>query len=134
MAKINKYWGMVALGAVTAAAAGAVAAAFAKRRALQEAADLEEDFEDCPEEEPVEKEKPSHEDFISWEAASDTEEKESEEENTPEETKEDTLEGDEAVSVNEALENAQKVAGEFEEDIEQAKKEQDEEEASIHID
>ena len=25
MAKINKYWGMVALGAVTAAAAGAVA-------------------------------------------------------------------------------------------------------------
>ena len=33
MAKINKYWGMVALGAVTAAAAGAVAAAFAKRRA-----------------------------------------------------------------------------------------------------
>lgn len=30
MAKINKYWGMVALGAVTAAAAGAVAAAFAK--------------------------------------------------------------------------------------------------------
>ena len=46
MAKINKYWGMVALGAVTAAAAGAVAAAFAKRRALQEAADLEEDFDE----------------------------------------------------------------------------------------
>ena len=30
MAKINKYWGMVALGAVTAAAAGAAAAAFCK--------------------------------------------------------------------------------------------------------
>ena len=30
MAKINKYWGMVALGAATAVA-GAVAAAFAKR-------------------------------------------------------------------------------------------------------
>lgn len=30
MAKINKYWGMVALGAATAAVAGAVAAAFAK--------------------------------------------------------------------------------------------------------
>lgn len=28
MAKINKYWGMVALGAATAAVAGAVAAAF----------------------------------------------------------------------------------------------------------
>lgn len=41
MAKINKYWGMVALGAVTAAAAGAVAAAFAKRRALEQAADAE---------------------------------------------------------------------------------------------
>lgn len=46
MAKINKYWGMVALGAVTAAAAGAVAATFAKRRALEQAADAEDDFED----------------------------------------------------------------------------------------
>ena len=46
MAKINKYWGMVALGAATAAVAGAVAAAFAKRHALEEAADLEDDFED----------------------------------------------------------------------------------------
>ena len=44
MAKINKYWGMVALGAATAAVAGAVAAAFAKRHALEEAADLEDDF------------------------------------------------------------------------------------------
>ena len=33
MAKINKYWGMVALGAVTAAAAGADAAPFHRHRA-----------------------------------------------------------------------------------------------------
>lgn len=46
MAKINKYWGMVALGAVTAAAAGAAAAAFAKRRVLEQVADAEDDFED----------------------------------------------------------------------------------------
>lgn len=31
MAKINKYWGYVAIGAVTAAAAGAVAALIAKK-------------------------------------------------------------------------------------------------------
>ena len=31
MAKINKYWGFVAIGALTAAAAGAVAAVIAKK-------------------------------------------------------------------------------------------------------
>ena len=31
MAKINKYWGFVAVGALTAAAAGAVAALVAKK-------------------------------------------------------------------------------------------------------
>ena len=46
MAKINKYWGIVALGAATAAVAGAVAAAFAKRHALEEAADLEDENEE----------------------------------------------------------------------------------------
>ena len=71
MAKINKYWGMVALGAVTAAAAGAIAATFAKRRALEEAADLEEDFEDEQETNEQPEEKEVREDFVSWEATSE---------------------------------------------------------------
>ena len=73
MAKINKYWGMVALGAVTAAAAGAVAAAFAKRRALEQAADAEDDFEDEQETSSQPEKKEVHEDFISWEATSEEE-------------------------------------------------------------
>ena len=36
MAKINKYWGYVAIGALTAAAAGAVAALIAKKGSCKE--------------------------------------------------------------------------------------------------
>ena len=71
MAKINKYWGMVALGAATAAVAGAVAAAFAKRHALEEAADLEDDFEDEQEDDEQPEAKDVHEDFVTWEATSE---------------------------------------------------------------
>lgn len=73
MAKINKYWGMVALGAVTAAAAGAAAAAFAKRRVLEQVADAEDDFEDEQETSSQPEKKEVHEDFISWEATSEEE-------------------------------------------------------------
>ncbi len=73
MAKINKYWGMVALGAATAAVAGAVAAAFAKRHALEEAADLEDDFEDEQEDDEQPEAKDVHEDFVTWEATSEDE-------------------------------------------------------------
>ena len=43
MAKLNKYWGFVAVGAVAAAAAGAVAALAFKKKPLD---DFEDDFED----------------------------------------------------------------------------------------
>ena len=43
MAKINKYWGLVALGAVTAAAAGAMAAVIMKKRSFEEDFDIEDD-------------------------------------------------------------------------------------------
>ena len=43
MAKLNKYWGFVAVGAVAAAAAGAVAALAFKKKPLE---DFEDDFED----------------------------------------------------------------------------------------
>ena len=73
MAKINKYWGMVALGAVTAAVAGAVAATFANRKALKDAADFDDDFEDEGEVTSESPQKETREDFISWEASSDEE-------------------------------------------------------------
>ena len=41
MAKINKYWGYVAIGALTAAAAGAVAALIAKKGSCKEDFDFE---------------------------------------------------------------------------------------------
>ena len=44
MAKINKYWGLVAVGALTAAAAGAIAALVSRRSVCEE--DFEDDFED----------------------------------------------------------------------------------------
>ena len=43
MAKLNKYWGFVAVGAVAAAAAGAVAALAFKKKPLE---DFEDDFDD----------------------------------------------------------------------------------------
>ena len=44
MAKINKYWGLVAVGALTDAAAGAIAALVSRRSVCEE--DFEDDFED----------------------------------------------------------------------------------------
>ena len=44
MAKINKYWGLVAVGALTAAAAGAVAALVTRKKSYEE--DFEDDFDD----------------------------------------------------------------------------------------
>ena len=66
MAKINKYWGFVAVGALTAAAAGAIAAAFLKNRTDLEDFDFDdEDFDqDESEEKPA---KESKEAFQSWE-------------------------------------------------------------------
>ena len=46
MAKINKYWGYVAVGALTAVAAGAVAALIAKKGSCKEDFDFEDDFDD----------------------------------------------------------------------------------------
>ena len=46
MAKINKYWGYVAVGALTAVAAGDVAALIAKKGSCKEDFDFEDDFDD----------------------------------------------------------------------------------------
>ena len=143
MAKINKYWGLVVLGAATAAAAGAVAAVFSKRRVLEQTADLEEDFEDEQEPSLQPEKKDVHEDFISWEDTSDEDvsdlpEEETSEEDAADVPEEDASEGTgedaEDKSVDSALEEAEKVADEFEEELAEANQEQDKEEASIHID
>ena len=67
MAKLNKYWGFVAVGAVAAAAEGAVAALAFKKKPLE---DFEDDFDDDfdddfeEEEEPKKEEKKeAHESF-----------------------------------------------------------------------
>ena len=44
MAKINKYWGLVAVGALTAAAAGAIAAIISRKSVCED--DFEDDYED----------------------------------------------------------------------------------------
>ena len=44
MAKLNKYWGFVAVGALTAAAAGAVAAVIIKKHPHTQDVDVPEDF------------------------------------------------------------------------------------------
>lgn len=74
MAKINKYWGLVAVGALTAAAAGVIAAVFMKKDSCTCHWDCEddtdEDFDipaDFNEEDVKETEK---EDFASWDNAS----------------------------------------------------------------
>ena len=70
MAKINKYWGYVAIGALTAAAAGAVAALIAKKGSCKEDFDFEDDFDDfdlTDEKETAKEEQEPAEDFQSWE-------------------------------------------------------------------
>ena len=142
MAKINKYWGMVALGAVTAAAAGAVAAACEKRRAFEQVADAEDQFEDEQETSSQPEKKEVHEDFISWEATSEEEtaevpeDEDSAEDPAEKDSDEDSADAEETdeEAVDNALEEAEKIADEFEEDLAEAKEEQDKEEAPIHID
>ena len=79
MAKINKYWGYVAIGALTAAAAGAVAALIAKKGSCKE------DFDLTDEKEPAKEDQEPAEAFQSWEhtgeqsATDDTESEEAEE-------------------------------------------------------
>ena len=46
MAKINKYWGLVAVGAAAAVAAGAAAAAILRKKPEE---DFDEDFDDFEE-------------------------------------------------------------------------------------
>ena len=100
MAKINKYWGFVAVGALTAAAAGAIAAAFLKKHADPENFEFDEDapVQDDSDEEPV---KESKEVFQSWEPSSNEKEedeaavssenaKASDESETSEQPKEDS--------------------------------------------
>lgn len=72
MAKFNKYWGFVALGAATAAAAGAVAAIITKKNRT-ESIGFDDDFDDFDDFDIPEKsdEKETAEDFVAWE---DTEE------------------------------------------------------------
>ena len=84
MAKLNKYWGFVAVGAVAAAAAGAVAALAFKKKPLE---DFEDDFDDDfdddfeEEEEPKEEEKKeAHESFEAWEESEEAVEESAEEE------------------------------------------------------
>ena len=45
MAKMNKYWGFVAIGAAAAAVAGAVAAMALKKKPMSDY-DFEDDFDD----------------------------------------------------------------------------------------
>lgn len=78
MAKMNKYWGMVAVGALTAAAAGFVAAAFMKKKVVTDGPDFEDEFDEDFDtlEKPDDEEKETHEDFASWEPSAENEDKE----------------------------------------------------------
>lgn len=70
MAKFNKYWGLVALGAATAAAAGAIAAVITKKKTPKENEDfdfdLDDDFEEEVEDTQAEEEE-KEENFEAWE-------------------------------------------------------------------
>ena len=82
MAKINKYWGFVAVGALTAAAAGAVAALIAKKGSCKEDFDFEDDFDDFDLNEEKAEESAdtteAAEDFQAWEEHADEQAKETE--------------------------------------------------------
>ena len=77
MAKINKYWGLVAVGAVAAAAAGAIAALAFRKDPLDDFDDFDEDFEDETEEETsrTEEKKETSEAFEAWDEAEEAVEK-----------------------------------------------------------
>lgn len=100
MAKINKYWGLVAVGALTAAAAGAVASVVLKKSRDSYAA-FEDDFEDDYLKEegsaPAE-EKETSEKYAQWEEDELSEEADKEEtgEASEEETDKDAPEGTDA--------------------------------------
>lgn len=108
MAKINKYWGLVAVGALTAAAAGAMAAVLMKNKAVPEFEDdFDEDFDNLEKTEEPEKE--SGEAFVSWEEAPVEEACEAEEtEEAPEaEEAEEAAKPEEAPEVPEVPEAAE---------------------------
>lgn len=75
MAKINKYWGLVAVGALTAAAAGAVAAYFMKNSSCKcfyeddSEDDFDEDFDDLDDFDEEVRECP--ETFADWDATAE---------------------------------------------------------------
>ena len=71
MAKRNKYWGFVAVGAAAAAAAGAVAAMVLKKKRVSDFDDFDDDFEEFEfpedtEEKLEETEEEIHEAFAAW--------------------------------------------------------------------
>ena len=95
MAKLNKYWGFVALGAVTAAAAGAIAAFMTKKNSPKEILDYEEDFDEdldglSVEEDEEEAEK-STEDFVAWDENEEAEEAAAPKEETEEPKQEENI-------------------------------------------
>ena len=143
MAKMNKYWGMVAIGALTASAAGAVAAVLMKKKPVAEGPDFEDDFDDdaVSVNKSGEDSRDGHEAFASWEP-SESEDVPAEEpadgtgdsaEETEEngEAEEDSAEEEEAVE--EALKEATAAADAFDEAIAEAEKEDAEESDSIKI-
>ena len=105
MAKMNKYWGLVAVGALTAAAAGAAAAYFMRRPCCSSADD---DFE--PACEPDTEEKEASEAFEEWDASvPDTEDMEKaveEASELEEEFEQEIREANEALDAEEAAEEA----------------------------
>lgn len=91
MAKLNKYWGLVALGAATAAAAGAIAAFMTKKSPRREILDYEDDFDedfDTLSEDEDEEEEKAAEDFVAWDDSDETQEDAAPEEASEEEAEE----------------------------------------------
>ena len=68
MAKINKYWGLVAVGALTAAAAGAIAAIISRKSVCED--DFEDDFDDLDDIEEDEKKEEKEETELPDKASS----------------------------------------------------------------
>ena len=108
MAKINKYWGYVAIGALTAAAAGAVAALIAKKGSCKEDFDFE-DFDLTDEKETAKEDQEPAEDFQSWE-------------HTGEQSATDDTENEEAADTDDSEKSSDKAA---EVEIKDAEEEED---------
>jgi hypothetical protein len=148
MAKVNKYWGLVAIGALTAAAAGAAAAYFMKRpcRCPEKDEDIDSSESGSTCQDTSEEEKEPQETFATWDTTAQDDEADTKEENTEEaaenteaapdeaseeNTSEEEHTEEEPADASPSTEDSDEVSDEMEEAIEEAEELEDEFEQKI---